>query len=113
VGIVKKVEQVRELIREQSVDNLTATNDHRISLTQVLVPPQRISVIAQRVKGSQLKDQRLEVWLVGQESSSDGYKIIMRDDGLQFGLASNGFPADKHLVLVGWYGDLMSAFLSV
>lgn len=110
---MRTVAQVRELIRAQSADNLTATNAHRISLSRALVPPQRISVIARTVKGGRLKDQRFEVWLVGQESSSDGYKIIMRDDELEFGLASNGFPADRHLVLGGWHGDLMSAFLSM
>jgi hypothetical protein len=106
-------DQVRELIRIQSIDNLTTTNDHRISLEQALVPPQRISVIARLVKGGRMQDQELNVWLVGQERSSDGYRIIMRDDGLQFGLASCGFPTDKQLVLVGWYGDLVSAFLSM
>ena len=106
-------DQVRELIRIQSTDNLTTTNDHGISLEQSLVRPQRISVIARLVKGGRVQDQKLDVWLVGQERSSDGYRIIVRDDGLQFGLASNGFPTDKHLVLVGWYGDLVSAFLSI
>lgn len=37
----------------------------------------------------------------------------MREDGLQFGLASNGLPRDKHLVLDGWYGDLISAFVAM
>jgi hypothetical protein len=107
------VEQVRELIRSQSADDPTATNDHRISLKQVLVPPQRISVIARMIQGDRAEDQRLDAWLVGQEGSSDGYRIIMRDDGLQFGLASSGFPNDKYLVLVGWYGSLMPAFLGM
>jgi len=53
------------------------------------------------------------VWVVGQENSSNGYKIIMRDDGEQFGLASVGFPNDKHLILDGWYGSLLSAFLAM
>ena len=38
---------------------------------------------------------------------SDGYKIIMRDDGLQFGLASSGFPNDKDPISAGWYGSLL------
>ena len=83
---------------------------HRITLEQALVPPQRISVIARLVKDGQMHDQELNVWLVGQERTRDGYRIIMREDGLQFGLASGGFPTDKHLVLVGWYGGLVSAF---
>jgi hypothetical protein len=107
------VDQVRELIRIQITNNLTATNAHRISLEQTLVPPQKILVIARLVKGARMKDEELGVWLVGQERSSDGYRIIMRDDGLQFGLASSRFPTDRHLVLVGWYGDLVSAFLNM
>jgi hypothetical protein len=107
------VEQVRELVKMQSADRLAATNDHRISLRQALVAPQKISVIAQTIKAGRVEDNRLSVWLVGQEGPGDGYRIIMRDDGLQFGLASSGFPNDKYLVLVGWYGDLLSAFLSM
>jgi hypothetical protein len=103
-------DQVRELIRVQSVGNLTTTNDRRISLEQALLTPQRVSVIAQRVRDGRITDQTLNAWLVGREDSRDGYKIIMRDDGLQFGLATGGFPNDKHLVLVGWYGSLLSAF---
>jgi hypothetical protein len=37
----------------------------------------------------------------------------MREDGLQFGLASNGFPNDRFPVFVGWYGSLKSAFLAM
>jgi hypothetical protein len=107
------IEQVRDIIRVQSADPLSTKNDHRISLEQALVAPQRISVISRLVKDGRTQDQRLTVWLVGQEHSSDGYKIIMHDDGLQFGLASSGFPTDKHLVFVGWYGNLVSAFLSM
>ncbi len=40
----------------------------------------------------------LDAWLVGQEDSADGYKIAVRDDAKQFGLASVGFAVDKHLV---------------
>ncbi len=106
-------DQVRELIRVQIADNLTTKNDHRISLEQALVTPQRISVIARQVADGRLKDEALNVWLVGREDSSDGYKIIIRDDGLQFGLASTGFPNDKDPILVGWYGSLLSAFVSM
>jgi len=52
-------------------------------------------------------------WLVGQEDAADGYKIVMREDGKQFGLASAGFAHDKHRILVGWYGTLLSAFLAM
>lgn len=107
------VEQVRELVRTQSADHLTTTNDHRITLKQALVPPYRITVIARTIKSARVEDKELSVWLVGQEPRDDGYRIVMRDDGLQFGLASTGFPNDMRLVLDGWYGDLLSAFLSM
>ena len=105
--------QVQELIREQVSKSGTKANAHGISLEQALVPPQQISVIVRLVREGTIRDRKLTVWLVGQERAADGYKIIMRDDGLQFGLASPGFPADPHLVLDGWYGDLESAFLSM
>ena len=66
-----------------------------------------------KVESGRLNDEILDVWLVGQEDSTNGYKIIMRGDGKQFGLASSGFPNDRHLVLVGWYGSLLSAFLAM
>lgn len=100
-------------MRTQSAESLTATNNHGINFEQALVVPQRISVIARRVENGCVKDETLNAWLVGQENLTDRYKIVMRDDGLEYGLASSGFPNDKYLVLVGWYGDLLSAFLSM
>jgi hypothetical protein len=93
------IEEVRELVRAQSADSLMATNDHRITLKQALAEPQRISVIARLVKAGRVQDERLNVWLVGQEDLADGYKIVMRDDGSKFGLASSGSSSDKYLVL--------------
>jgi hypothetical protein len=107
------IDEVQSLVRVQSAENLTDRNDHRITLKQALIPPQRISVIWRNVENGRLKDEILNAWLVGQENLADGYKIIMRDDGKQFGLASCGFPNDKHLVLDGWYGSLLSAFLAM
>jgi len=106
-------EEVADLVHLQVGDAFMRTNDHGISLQESLVRPERMSVIARTVQGGRVKDQVLNVWLIGQEGRIDGYKIIMRDDGLQFGLASSGFPADKYPVLVGWYGNLMSAFMSM
>lgn len=37
----------------------------------------------------------------------------MREDGLQIGLASVGFPHDTAAILVGWYGDLLTAFMGM
>jgi hypothetical protein len=106
-------EEVRELVGVQSTGSLTAVNDHRITLGDALVAPRMISVIARQVKNGLVKDENLNVWLVGQENRPDGYKIVLRDDGSQFGLASNGFPHDQFPILVGWYGDLMTTFLGM
>jgi hypothetical protein len=107
------VEEVQELVRLQMSNMHQVTNDHRITLQEAIVPPQRIVITARTVERGNVKDQQLDCWLVGQEDSCDGYKIILREDGSQFGLASRGFLLDKYLILTGWYGDLMSAFLSM
>jgi hypothetical protein len=107
------VEEVRTLVRRQSTESLAAVNDHRITLLDALVAPRIISVIARHVKNGRVKDETLTVWLVGQENTPDGYKIVLRDDGSQFGLASSGFPQDKIPILVGWYGDLLTTFLGM
>jgi hypothetical protein len=106
-------DEVQSLVGTQSAGILTVTNDHGIKLEQTIISPQRISVIGRKVESGRLNDEILDVWLVGQEDSTNGYKIIMRGDGKQFGLASSGFPNDRHLVLVGWYGSLLSAFLAM
>ena len=88
-------------------------NDHGVTLEDALVAPRMISVIARQVKNGRVKDEELNVWLVGEENRTDGYKIVLRDDGSQFGLASIGFPHDKVPILVGWYGDLLTTFLGM
>lgn len=107
------ITEVRALVLSQSAGSLAATNDHGLNLEQALVAPRRISVIARQVRDGHATDEKLNVWLVGQENRTDGYRIVMRDDGAQFGLASNGFADDKYLVLAGWYGGLLSAFLNM
>jgi hypothetical protein len=107
------VEEVRALVRRQSTGSLTAVNDHQLALQDALVEPRIIPLIARQVKSGRLKDENLTAWLVGQENRLDGYKIVLRADGSQFGLASNGFAEDKVPVLVGWYGDLLTAFLGM
>jgi hypothetical protein len=106
-------EEVQDLIGVQSSGNRATANDHRITLGETLVTPRMVSVIARHVKNGWLEDTTLDVWLVGQENRPDGYKIILREDGSQFGLASIGFPNDRFPVLVGWYGSLLSAFLGM
>lgn len=94
--------------------SLSVTAAHRIKLEQAIIPPQRIPLIIRVVAAGHLKNDISEAWLVGQEDPGDGYKIVMQEDGKQFGLASVGFPKDEHLVLVGWYGSgLLLAFLAM
>jgi len=107
------LEEIKSLVHAQAVGNFSATNDHGITLNQALIDPLRISVIARSVREGRVTDEQLDVWLVGQERNEHGYKIIMREDGLQFGLATRGFPADKDPVLCGWYGGLLAAFLGM
>jgi hypothetical protein len=107
------IDEVRELIRSQGEGQLSTKNDHGITLRQALVPPNRILVNVRTVRDGRVVDKEQTVWLVGREPVEDGYRIVMREDGLQFGLASSGFPGDEHPILVGWYGGLVSAFLSM
>jgi hypothetical protein len=39
--------------------------------------PKRILLISRTVSGGSLKDVVLDAWLVGQEDSADGYKIVI------------------------------------
>jgi hypothetical protein len=105
--------EVRNLLRAQALNQAQVVNVHGITLNDALVPPRRISIIERTIQKGQLEDKLLSVWLIGQGRSADGYRIVMREDGHAFGLASTGFPTDKHLVLMGWYGDLMSSFVSM
>jgi hypothetical protein len=107
------VDEVKKRVQLQASLDLELTNGHRITLKQALVLPQQIKVIERSVRNGKFKEQRIDVWLIGQEDSSDGHKIIMRDDGLQFGLASKGFPSVPFLTLTAWYGNLISTFLAM
>lgn len=106
-------QEVADLVRAQIGDQLVTVNKHSINLMGALVPPQRIQVIARILEGGRFQDELVDAWLVGQENAKDGYRIVMREVEPIFGLASRGFPSDSHLVLVGWYGDLIDAFLSM
>ena len=107
------VDQVQELIRSQAEDHLLIQNDHGITLQQALVPPRMTPLVMRTVRDGGVIDKVQTVWVVGSEPSADGYRIVMREDPLQFGLSSIGFPGDEHPILVGWYGSLKSAFLSM
>jgi hypothetical protein len=105
------IEEVHALIDKQSEGSMAVVNDHGLTLARTLVAPRKVSIIARQVENGRLKDETIDVWLVGEEP--DGYKIVLRHDGQQFGLASRGFASDKHPILCGWYGDLRSTFLGM
>jgi hypothetical protein len=104
--------EVDDLIRSQIADTAGAQN-HGMTLESALISPRKIPVVFRRVENGQVRDEEIQVWLVGQESMDDGYKIILREDGLRFGLASRGFPTDRYPILVGWYGSLLTTFLAM
>lgn len=112
MGLPMTTEEVQALVRIESAENLGAFN-HSITLKDALVAPRLISVIARDVRNGRVKDENLTVWLVGQEKGTDGYKIILREDGSQFGLASHGLAHDKAPILAGWYGNLLTTFLGM
>jgi hypothetical protein len=105
------VEKVREAV-DQQARNIWGEN-HGTSLIDLLVRPEEITVIERSVHNGAIEDRLLKVWLVAQESTVDGYRIVMSSDGSEFGLASSGWRDDQHLVLCGWYGDLESTFLGM
>lgn len=105
-------DQVRKPVRLQA-EAAPNIRNHGTELCKILVAPKQIFVIARTVQDGKAKDDVISVWLIAQENSPDGYRIVMRNDGSSFGLASPGFPSDKHLILCGWYGGLSSAFVSM
>jgi len=104
--------EVEDVIRSQVAD-AAGVQSHGMTLESALILPQEISVIFRTVENGRVRDEKIQVWLVGQEMVSDGYRIVMRNDGSQFGLVSSGFPADRHPILVGWYGSLVATFLAM
>jgi hypothetical protein len=107
------IAEIRDLIRIQIEDPVPAVKDHSVAVRNMLVDPARIQVIARDVTKDGVRDELLDAWLVGQEESGDGYRIVFCEQQRVFGIALRGFQSDQHLVLVGWYGDLFSAFVSM
>jgi hypothetical protein len=101
--ITMTAEEARAVLRKQIRTNAV------VGLESLVAPPHRISIIV-RERGN--IEETITAWIVGEERPH-GYKIIMREDGSEFGLATDGFPEDAHPVLVGWYGDLKSAVLAL
>ncbi len=106
---------VRKSIENEIGDDWTVTNHHDVDLRRSLVEPRKITVIERIVRNGKITDRTLDVWLVLVErpETEEGYRIVMQEAAPVFGLASQGFPNDEHLVLDGWYGDFMTAFVGM
>lgn len=104
--------EITELVRSQIQDAWDTTNLHHVDIRKALVSPRLIKVIQRLVKKGKIHDTLLDVWLILVENpaSGTGYRIVAASDGSKFGLASEGFPTDAHLVLTGWYGDFLTTF---
>ena len=84
---------------------------HGVNLRSALVKPSRTKMILRLVRNGNIEDSTLEVWIVLRElPAGDGYSIVYDDVCDQFGLASAGFPEDRHPMIVGYYGDFWTTF---
>ena len=106
------VEAVEEIVRREAEGNLS-TVSHGITLERALMRPKEIVFLDRVVRDGRVTDKELSGWLVGRERSEGGYMIIMREEDFMFGLAHHGLPTDKHPILTGWYGSLLSTFVSM
>lgn len=104
--------EIERLVHLSIGDLWDATNHHGVDLRKAVVAPRLIKVIKRHVHDGKFHDELLDVWLVLIENpeSGEGYRIVAEADGQSFGLASEGFARDEHLVLCGWYGDFWTAF---
>jgi hypothetical protein len=104
--------EIQRLVHDAIGASWDATNHHGVDLRTALVPPRPIKVIQRLVRAGKTHDEVLDVWLVLVErpESDEGYRIVADANGSTFGLASEGFATDEHLVLCGWYGDFWTTF---
>jgi hypothetical protein len=104
--------QIKALVKEHIAGRWDESNHHGVDLRTCLVPPVKIPVILRGVVKGKIKDEIMQVWLVLEENpkTKDGYKIVFDEGRSLFGLASEGFPTDQHLVLTGFYGDFWTTF---
>ena len=108
--MVMNADEIRDLVWSQLSSAWDTSNAHGVNLQQALVPPEPITVIERTVRDGRMVDRLVDVWLVLVEDakSGTGYRVVAAKDGSLFGLATKGFPGDKHLVLCGWYGDFVT-----
>ena len=105
--------EVQQIVDETTRGHLDAVA-HGMSLREALVSPHKIDVIDRRVLNGKIVDTITATWVVARERVTDGYTIVLDDKTGLFGLATSGFPNDKHPVVSGWYrGDLVDTFLGI
>jgi len=104
--------EIKRLVHDAIGDSWDVTNHHGVDLRRALVLPRSIKVIQRLVQAGKVQDEVIDAWLVLIEKpeSDGGYRIVVDAEGRTFGLASEGFAKDEHLVLCGWYGDFWHAF---
>ncbi len=108
-------DDIRRVVLDAIGDSWDTTNHHGVDLRRALVQPRPIKVIQRFIEAGRVRDSVIEAWLVLIEKPElgEGYRVVASEDGSTFGLASDGCAADRHLVLCGWYGDFMTAFLGM
>jgi len=106
-----KSRDVRKIVVDQIADRWDETNLHGVDLRSSLVTPSRTTMILRLVKNGNIKDSTVDVWTVLRElADGDGYTIFYDDGCDKFGLATKGFPDDRHPVICGYYGDFWNTF---
>lgn len=110
LGRIMDADDISKLIREQIAEVGSPSNPHGVDLNQCLVTPTPIQVIARSVLNGKTEDTIERVWLVLVERPPEnyGYRIVFSEQHAAFGLASPGFPGDKHPVLCGLVWRLSS-----
>lgn len=107
--------EIDRIVRSQIGDAWETGNLHGVDFRQTVAPATRAKVIERIVVDGQTRDRLIDVWLVVVEDSERhaGYRIVASSDGRIFGLATEGCPADEHVVLCGWYGDVLTTFRAI
>jgi hypothetical protein len=108
-------DQIQQLVLSEIGDAWDTMNSHGVDLRKSLVRPHQEQIIERLVFNGKTKDRLIDAWIVLFEDPEmrAGYRIVASRDGSKFGIASEGFATDEHLVLCGWYGSFLSTFRSM
>jgi hypothetical protein len=75
--------------------------------SRTLIAPCKIRALAPAISDGD-EEEEIDLWLVAEVPGN--YSIVMQLNDPVFGLVTTGARAKSPLVLVGWYGNLPSAF---